>query len=245
MKKHGSVLHLMLRASLYPVLSAAVAVPVIEFPSFLQSFHRSSDWHLDWLMDARNLPFYFVLIIVIMSRNLSMTGSQQMGSHCGYTLRRLSISEKAVFCWQTAAVFLSYLVLYAVQALTLLLCAGVFLRTASPEMLAYSAPSLYGAASASCFFRAMMPGTDWCLWLCTLILLWTLAASTAFTPFIMRRGRKFPMYLPAVFLLYFHISLKNRMVDSNIFIMVLSIFLLLYMLYQVWEYGDEDEEIYE
>lgn len=242
MKQHSSVFHLMLRASFLPLLISAASLPVFEFPTFLLSFHRAGDWHLDWLMDSSRLQLNFVLVMVLASRLLSVTGSQQNGSHCGYTLRRLSISEKAVFCWQAAAVFLSYLVLYAVQALTLLLCAGVFLRTAPPELLAYSSPSLYQAAGASSFFRAVIPGTDGVLWLCTLSLLLALSASTAFTPCMLRRGRKFPMYLPAVLLLYFHLSLNDRTVSSNIFIMILSILFLLYVLYQVWEYGNGEED---
>ena len=241
MKQHTSVLRLMLRASILIVLLIAVLQSCLTLFTFFHRAQNRLDWRLPWLMDDSRLQFYFVLFIVSAARILSITGSH-LESNPGYTLCRLSISEKAIFCWQTLANFLLYLLLFTIQALVLLLCAALFLRIAVPEQLVDLPALPYAAARTSSFFRALMPGTDWLMWLSLLMLLAVLAASTAFTTFMDRRGHKFPMYVPAVLLLYFYITHKTPTIGSNVVLILSALMFLVCLLYQVWENGDEPYE---
>ena len=78
---------------------------------------------LEYMFEKSRISWVMAFVFVLMSIQLSIIGCEY-GSKQGYTLRRLRVSEGAVFAWQAAFNALMYFVLWAVQLALVLLMAS-------------------------------------------------------------------------------------------------------------------------
>ena len=72
---------------------------------------------LEELAGGGALAVPFLVCFLLASALLSITGCE-MGARCGYTLRRLSVSERTIFAWQWGYNSACFLLLWLVELLT-------------------------------------------------------------------------------------------------------------------------------
>ena len=101
MKKHSSVLMLLARSTIYRVLALLVLLAVIERVLFGRAlpYGQFGEDGLKTCFSESYIAWAFGLYFLLLTALLCTTGCA-LGSRTGDTLRRLRISEKAVFLWQ-------------------------------------------------------------------------------------------------------------------------------------------------
>ena len=101
MKKHSSVLMLLARSTIYRVLALLVLLAVIERVLFGRAlpYGQFGEDGLKTCFSESYIVWAFGLYFLLLTALLCTTGCA-FCSRTGDTLRRLRISEKAVFLWQ-------------------------------------------------------------------------------------------------------------------------------------------------
>ena len=113
MKQHGSVFLLMVRSTFYKVLlllGAATLAETAVFVAFCLRGPTAKGFGPELLLRQGRIAWIFGAVMVLMTLLLIRTGTEK-GAKTGYTLRRLSVSERWVFFWQSAYNTLCYLLL--------------------------------------------------------------------------------------------------------------------------------------
>ena len=96
-KKHLSVLMLYVRSSIIPLLGMLVLIGSIQTGLFLWRMNRGAN-SLEAVIQSAHLK------AVLMSGFLLLAAFLYRLNGGGYTLRRLRISERAIFLWQSLGV---------------------------------------------------------------------------------------------------------------------------------------------
>lgn len=123
MKKHLSVFSLIARSSIYKLLLLFLLLAAAESVLFCLRLQSTLSAAAALQLEPDGMEYVFTggkvfwssaVIFVLMTAQLCRVGCD-FGSSQSYTLRRLRITEKSVFIWQTIFNILSFLMLWAVQ----------------------------------------------------------------------------------------------------------------------------------
>lgn len=196
MKKHLSVLGLFARQTLLPVLGVLIFVSGIQWISFQLNLRRALTAYaadvgeafpqLEVLLPRSAVYAYFALGYLLITALLCLSNCQ-FRAQTGYTLRCLSVGERAVFLWQWLYNALIYLLLWLWQViLSYGLC--LYYLSAAP-MDAVGTQTLFLAFWRSEFLHALLPLTDIALWIRNGFLLIALSLAAAIFPYRQRRGK--------------------------------------------------------
>jgi len=194
MKTKLSVFMLLCRSTLgkllllLPLMAAAELLAFYfamqnEFPSFVHGVteavsleHAFAQGKISWIAAAG---------LLLMTVVLCLCGCE-FGSKVGYTLRRLSLSEKDVFVCQAVHNTLCYLLFWTAQIL-LTLVMSIFFTNLAPEG-SVSVQTVFLAYCRSPFLHSLLPLMDISLWIRNIIIAAGLGIACAVFPFRQREG---------------------------------------------------------
>ncbi len=109
------------------------------------------------------------------------------GSVCGYTMRRLNISERAVFVMQALYNAMVFVILWAAEVLICLLLCHIYVTSADPSLVSHQTVGL--AFYRNNFLHSLLPMADITVWIRNSIMLAVLALAAASFPYKQRRGK--------------------------------------------------------
>ena len=165
MKKHLSVFMLMARSSIYKVISVFVLMAVVEYGLVCMRLNQGvmSDQHnLEIVVDESRILWVFGAVFLLMTVFLCQTGCG-FSSKTGYTLRRLSISERMVFVWQSIYNMMCYCLLWFVQILVVFGLCNLYVNMA-PEGFVTN-QTIFLAFYRNDFLHSLLPMEDAGFWI--------------------------------------------------------------------------------
>lgn len=195
MKKHLSVFGFFARSSFYKVILILLAMCAVEIAFFhfgLQDaleVYEAIDTGIPslerrFMSAATNV--YFRVALVLISIVICLPGCE-FKSNTSYTLRRLSISERATFFHQAAYNALVYLILIAVQLVVVFGLSQYYLSAVPEECI--SNQTLFLAFYRNEFLHSLLPLEDVGLWIRNGLLVISLALAAAEYSYRQRRHK--------------------------------------------------------
>lgn len=187
MKKYISVFEMITRSTLYKVLAVLVVmtgVQILLFWGEMQPHIDDKMSGLERIVDGSHmiwgLAAGFLLITVI----LCWSGCN-IGSNQGYTLRRLQISETAVWVLQAIYNGLCYFLLWASQVAVLFVAGSMYAKEAAN----LTNQTIVLAFYRNAYMHSMLPLADGLGWFLLVLMLVGCAVATALFPYQQRRGK--------------------------------------------------------
>ena len=209
MKKHISVFMLMARSSIYRVFFASLATAALQLLCFYLScsgilLNRGA--HIEDAFSASLFSLLFAVGLFAVTFFLCRTG-WETSSKTGYTLKRLSISEKQVYLWQAVYNTLAYLFYWLSQVLVIFALAAWY--TATQESGSQTAFMLF---FRSAFIRGCWPMEDAIGFVRNVLFCVMLGITSARYPMAQRNGKRFGEIIPAYLAV---VALWNRWLGSG------------------------------
>lgn len=201
MKKYTSVFALFVRSSIYKVVGVLLLMAAVEFGRFywnlraaVKHFETSGGTafpNLEQLLYSSGIFWCFAAALVLISAALCLPGCEFNGK-TGYTLKRLSITDREVVLTQAVYNLGVYLLLFFTQTVV---CFGLCrLYTASAPTELISNQTVFLAFYRSPFLHSLLPMGEFALWVRNLFLVTALGWAAAVFHFIQRK-KKFPVGL--------------------------------------------------
>ncbi len=160
MRKHCSVLQFYIRSTFLPFLALLTGMAAVETGLFLLYFLQNrlpgedNIPGFEGMLAGSKIIFAAAAFGLLVTALLSCTGCQ-LGSKTAYTLRRLSISERAASFWQAGYNTVCYLIFWAVQLLLVVGFGVIYCRYAPAG--AGSPQTIFLAAYRNTFFNGLLP----------------------------------------------------------------------------------------
>ena len=187
MRKHSSILMLLVRSTMYPILGLLCLLVVVESGIFLALMQNQNSLTLNSLMQSGWLWRGAWVILLLITILLCRTGCE-FGSKCGYTLRRLMVSERQIFFWQAVYNTGIYLLFWAVEMAVLLGLGFYYIKRQGFTELEQQL--LFLTTYRSALFHSLLPLRDVSRWVCTAVLFAGLGVTSAAFP-IRHRYKKY------------------------------------------------------
>lgn len=226
--KHLSVLMLYVRGVIYPVLAVLVLMVAVQTGLFFLALQRGAD-SLDTLIDSMFCRFVwlgaFLLMIALLSR---MYGG-------GYTVRRLRISERAVFLWHSLSCLFCFLLLWMAEVIVVAMLCRYFLTLPVAETL--SPQTLFLAFYSNAFLHSLFPLEEISRWVFLLVSFIVLALSSANANVRLRyRGKPFPLLLAALAFVW---CFQRALGSFDVLLILYYLCLGFYAIWDVWNHVEE------
>ena len=195
MKKHLSVFGFFARSSFFKVFLILLAMCAVEITFFhfelqdaLEAYEvvGSGMPSLERMFMRAATNVYFRVALVFISIVICLPGCE-FKSNTSYTLRRLSISERATFFHQAAYNTLVYMMLIAVQLITVFGLSQYYLSAVPKECI--SNQTILLAFYRNDFLHSLLPLEDVGLWIRNSLLVITFGLATAEYPYRQRRHK--------------------------------------------------------
>ena len=192
MKKHLSVFNLMATSSIYKITGLFAIMGIIEFILFRMVLFAGPDastdtFHIEYVFQNSRVFLVFAAALVLLTVLLCLTG-YETSSKQGYTLQRLSISEKQVFGIQALYNTLCYFLFWSVQLLIVFLLSFYFVKKA-PEMYVTN-QTLFLAFYRNSFLHGLLPFEDTMIWIKNIFLFLGLGICSAGFTMAQRKGKR-------------------------------------------------------
>ena len=232
-KKHLSVLMLYVRSSIIPLLGMLVLIGSIQTGLFLWRMNRGAN-SLEAVIQSAHLR------AVLMSGFLLLAAFLYRINGGGYTLRRLRISERALFLWQSLSYFLCFALLWMAEVIIITLLCQYYLT--QPVVNIVSNQTLFLAFYRSDFLHSILPLEEISRWIYLLITFGTLSFTTAGATVRKRYGRNIrnnvPLSLTVASMLFYFVRPLGSLA-SDVILSLLHTALILYTLWDVWFNAEE------
>lgn len=195
MKKHLSVFGFFARSSFFKVLLILLAMCAVEFTFFHFELKNALEAYevvgsgmpsLERMFMRAATNVYFRVALALITVVICLPGCE-FKSNTSYTLRRLSISERATFFHQAAYNALVYLMLFGVQLVVVFGLSKYYLSIVPEECI--SNQSMFLAFYRNDFLHSLLPLEDVGLWIRNGLLILTFALATAEYPYRQRRHK--------------------------------------------------------
>lgn len=190
MKKHLSVFMLMARCTIYKILGLFALMATIEaslFYAVLQHGFTDDNYSLEFAFAQSHIVWVFGLIFLLVTVLLCRTG-YETSSKQGYTLMRLSISEKQVFLWQSIYNTICYLLLWMIQVIIVIALCYFYMSKADAAYV--SNQTIFLAFYRNGFLHSLLPFDDIIFWVRNIILVSALGICSAHYPMAHRKGTR-------------------------------------------------------
>lgn len=246
MKKHLSVFGLYARSSLFKVLLILLAMCVVEITFFHFELKNSLEAYavvgsgmasLERMFASAATNVYFRVALVLISIVLCLPGCD-FKSNSAYTLRRLSVSERATFFHQAAYNTLVYLMLLAVQLVVALGLSQYYISIVPEECISNQTITL--AFYRNEFLHSLLPLEDVGLWIRNGLLVITFGLAAAEFPYKQRR-HKFSS--PAIALVIYTIVYFDQGIGELFHVITTSIIALILIAEIIYVLTRKDEEV--
>lgn len=226
MNKHSSVLWLMIQSTFWKVLALLTGTAVVQAFLFQRAVKQlsSSNYGLEQALVRGHIAGVAGIGFLCITAVLCMTGAERGREKTGYTLQRLSISEKMVLLWQAVYNGSCYLLLWASQVLVMMGLAQWYTRIADPAMV--TSQTVFLAYYRNEYLHGLLPMAEMDHWFRNGIMLVALGVSSAYFTYAQRRRQKNGELITMVLtvLLFFcdHINSSGEWLASLISIICLS-----------------------
>lgn len=192
MKKQLSVFNLMATSSIYKITALLGIMGIIEFFLFRRAMLAGPDpgtgtFHIEYVFDHSLAFWIFSIALVILTVLLCLTG-YETSSKQGYTLMRLSISEKNVFILQALYNTLCYFLLWSIQLLIVFILGFYFVKNAPEEYVTNQ--TLFLAFYRNDFLHALLPFEDIAIWAKNLVTFLAFGICSSGFTYAQRRGKR-------------------------------------------------------
>ena len=191
MKKQLSVFNLMATSSIYKITGLFALMGIIEFFLFrmimLAGPAETGTFHIEYVFQNSRIPWVFAAAFVLLTILLCLTG-YETSSKQGYTLMRLSVSEKQVFGIQALYNTLCYILFCSIQLLIVFLLGFYFTKNAPAEYVTNQ--TMFLAFYRSDFLHALLPYEDIIIWVKNILLVLSLGICTAGFTMAQRKGKR-------------------------------------------------------
>lgn len=230
MKKHLSVLMLFVRSSIYAVIATIILIAAVQTGLLLWTLQSGVN-SLEDAMESNYLWGALVggttLLVAILYR---MSGSK-------YTMRRLRISERTVFLWQSLYHFCCFALLWMTEVCVMTALCQYYL--AQPVASSASNQALFLAFYRNDFLHSVLPLEEISRWICLFAEFVALAFVTAAASVRQRYDRnQTPLKLFIVLVLWFF-KRPLGSVGSDVLLSLLYLTFSLYSLWDVWFNAEE------
>jgi hypothetical protein len=193
MKKHLSVLMLVARSTIYKLLAVIFVMAAAEGALFYFVLNKAlvaqsaglTPAGLEQLFVQSRAAWVYAVSFLLVVALLCMTGCEY-GSKQGYTLRRLSVSERSIFLWQAAYNTFCFIFLWAAQIVIVFALCTLYLAKADPS--AVSGQTVFLAFYRSSFLHSLLPLEETSRYIRNGILALGLGVSSACFSFRQRRS---------------------------------------------------------
>lgn len=194
MKKYLSVFGLFAKSSLLKILLVIISMAAVQCFVFTSELGKSIDIyeagltfpHVERLIEHTRIDWICGAAFILISVLICLPGTS-FSSKTGYTLDRLSVSPRAVFFCQAVYNLFVYFILWGVQALV---CFGLCLyytKIAPAELVGNQ--SIILAFYRNDFLHALIPLSEFMVWIRNGFLLIALAIASAEYPFKQRHKK--------------------------------------------------------
>lgn len=225
MKKHISVFSLIMRESIYRIFFTWLLSAGVQITVFLLALKNLKEEYIPTLtqvFDNSYITVLFFITVIAVAVLLCKTG-MQFNSKTGYTLRRLLISEKAVFGWQCIynIIILMLTWLFEVVLCFMLLKIGTNLL---PEEFITN-QSIYLAFYKTQFIQNLFAGRDIARIVRNILTVISLGVSFSAFSYQWRRGKKWLVApLATAVLLFYIMNISELGYDiASIFAMLIAL----------------------
>lgn len=196
--------------------------------------------HLEDLIGFTTVWGFFGAAFLLVCIVLCLPGCGY-GANCGYTLRRLRISERSVFVLQTVCNVMMLVLLWAAEVAVCLLLCRIYVTTVPASLVSHQTAAL--AFYRDPFLHALLPLADITVWIRNGIMILVLALTAASFPYKQRRGR-FASDIVSYAILTVIFFVRAIGDGFNTFITVFfGLILAAEAIYYVWfKNGEEDDD---
>lgn len=241
MRKHLSVFMLMARSSIYKVISVLILMTVAELGLFygrMKVWAVGDTYNLEMMIDGSRVVGVFGVAFVLITLFLCQTGCG-FSSKTGYTLRRLSISERWVFVWQSLYNMMCYSLLWFVQILVVFGLCNIYVSMA-PEGFVTN-QTIFLAFYRNDFLHSLFPMEDAGFWIKNVATVLAMGICSGHYPMAQRRGKKFQevILLTACLLVFFVGELGEYLAPS--IVICVGLLCAIYAVFQAFA-GEENED---
>lgn len=180
MKKYKSVFEMITRSSIYKVLLIVGGMLVAEAVFFWNTLIRPEGLCLEEYIDQSYYSIIFKIAYVLITIVIVLPG-MNIGSTQSYTLQRLRIKERWVYCLQAIYNFFAYVLLWGTQLAILLVSAKMYQKHL-PDGALWTNQTLMMAFYRNNFMHSILPledGPSW--WVLVLIGVSTAILTAEFT----------------------------------------------------------------
>jgi len=189
MRQHLSVFALFTRSNLYRVLSLLAVSAAVQFIVFYLALMPSGGmtaYELTTVLQKSRISLVFAATFLLVTAQLSLTGCEY-GSKPGYILRRLSLSGRALYLWQSVSNICFYLLVWMFEIAVILGLCALYSRFADPNIV--SPQSTYLAFYRNSFLHSVLPLDEKSVYLRNAVMALCLGASSAAVSRQQRRSR--------------------------------------------------------
>lgn len=236
MKKYTSVFGLFTKSSFIKILLIMAAMAGAQFYFFSAELNKHIDIYeydfnipsIETLIDRTRIDWIFGIAFVLVTLLLCLPGTS-FSSKTGYTLNRLSISERSVFFCQAAYNLFIYLILWVAEAAV---CFGLCLYyTASVPAEILGNQTVFLAFYRNEFLHALLPLSEVMVWVRNGFLLVAITIASAEYPYKQRRKKigASAIAMTLFTLIFFSVSIADSF--NTILVIVVSIINMIEMLY--------------
>lgn len=226
MKRYQSVFEMITRSSIYKVLLIVGGMLVAEAALFWNTLMRPEGLCLEEYIDQSHYSIVFKIAYVLITIVIVLPG-MNIGSTQSYTLQRLRIKERWVYCLQAIYNLLAYVLLWGAQLAMLLVSAAVYQKHL-PEGALWTNQTLFIAFYRNNFMHSILPledGPSW--WVLGLIGVSTAILTAEFTK--QQRNGKFAFELLALVVTAI-IVFPREMGFEFVFLVIVLVFVYIAML---------------
>ena len=196
MKKHLSVFMLMAQSTIYKIIGVFIVMAAAEWSLFYARLKQGATgdrFNLELVVEESHILWGFAIAFVLITILLCQTGCG-FSSKVGYTIKRLSISEKMVFFWQSLYNVICFCLFWMVQILLVFGFCNLYVKMA-PEGYVTN-QTVFLAFYRSDFLHSLLPMEDVGFWIKNIMIVLGMGICSAGYPVSQRRGKKIQEVIP-------------------------------------------------
>lgn len=236
MKKYTSVFGLFAKSSFIKILLIITAMAAAQFYFFSAELNKYIEVYeydfnipsIETLIERTRIDWVFGIAFVLITVLLCLPGTS-FSSKTGYTLDRLSISERSVFFCQAAYNLLVYFILWVAEAAVCFGLCTYYTAIAPNEILGNQ--TVFLAFYRNELLHALLPLSEVTVWVRNGFLLIALTIASAEYPYKQRRKKvgASAIAMTLFALIFFCVSIADSF--NTILVIVVSIINVIEMLY--------------
>lgn len=223
MRKYFSVFYLTSRQSFYKIIALMCISGIVQYIFFqkeldaLSSFNRSNltgyrDLERVTSLSAINVIYAATVVAVLVL--LTITGTA-FGSKCNYTIKRLSVSEKAYFYIQSIYNIIVLVFLLGFEILLTFVFSNMYIAVANKDFI--SNQSIFLAYYRNDFLHSLLPLADTLIIIRNALQIFALSLAASFLSYKQRRGKK---SVAVIFLTVFSIIWNSGEIGGSLSVML-------------------------